>query len=68
MNIYRPMIKISKDCTMNVARLKDIPYFDWEHVVYDTQTLEEVCKAHQFEATMALKEMTKLAQEDGLYD
>ena len=53
---------------MNVARLKNLLYFEWEHVVYDTQTLEEVCKAHQFDATMALKEMTKLAQEDGLYD
>ena len=65
MNIYRPMIKISKDCTMNVARMKDVPYFEWDHVVYDTQTLEEVCKSHQFEAIM---EVTKLAQEDSLYD
>ena len=53
---------------MNVARLKDVPYFEWDHVVYDTRTLEEVCKAHQFDATMALSEMTKLAQEGGLYD
>ena len=68
MNIYRPMIKISKDCTMNVARMKDVSYFEWEYVVYDTLTLEEVCKAHQFDVMMALKETTKLAQEVGLYD
>ena len=64
MNIYRPMIKISKDCTLNVARLNDIPYFEWEHIVYDTQTLEEVCKSHQFEA---LQEMADLNQEMKLY-
>jgi hypothetical protein len=68
MNIYRPMIKISKDCTMNVARLKDLLYFEWDYVVYATRTLEEFCKAHQFDATMALTEMSKQAQEDGLYD
>jgi hypothetical protein len=58
-------MQASKSCTMNVARLKDVPYFEWEHVVYDTRTLEEVCKAHQVQA---LIEMSKLTQEDGLYD
>jgi hypothetical protein len=65
MNIYQPIIKISKDCAMNVARMYDYPYFEWEHIVYDTRTLEEACKAHQVEALM---EISKLAQEDGLYD
>jgi len=58
MKIYQPIIKISKDCTMNVARMYNYPYFEWE----------EVCKAHQFDAMMALIEISKLAQEDGLYD
>ena len=37
---------------MNVARLKNVPYFEWEHVVYDTQTLEEVCKAVQAQESL----------------
>jgi hypothetical protein len=36
-----------KDTASSYARLVNSRYFEWDHVVYDTRTLEEVCKAHQ---------------------
>lgn len=45
----------TKDVTAPPARIHNIPFFTWNHVVWNTQTLEEVCKVFQVdqnEATM----------------
>lgn len=69
-----------KDTASSFARLVNSPFFAWDNVVWNTQTLEEVCKTFQVEqneTTMQSIEnsplgsmiaLTELNQEMGLYD
>ena len=58
----------TKDSAVAAARILNIDFFAWDHVVWNTQTLEEVCKTFQVDQNEATIELTELNQEMGLYD